>query len=56
MSSPTKEELPKIDENLKIELISEHHLKHTTVKEKIVLPTTEGSIVLKKLILSFDQL
>jgi hypothetical protein len=43
MSTPAKEELPKIDESLKKELTSEHCLKPTTTEEKNNLPTVEGN-------------
>jgi len=39
MSSPTKEDLPKIADTLKNELECEHHLKHADTEEKIVLPS-----------------
>ncbi|KPL97739.1 hypothetical protein NH340_JMT05402 [Sarcoptes scabiei] len=39
MSSPTKEELPKIAECLKSELVGEHKLKHAETQEKVVLPS-----------------
>ncbi|KAH9419437.1 thymosin beta cib [Dermatophagoides pteronyssinus] len=39
MSSPTKEELPRIDDCLKNELVGEHKLKHTETQEKVVLPS-----------------
>jgi len=39
--SPTKEELPKLANPLKTELIGEHHLKHADTQEKVVLPSAE---------------
>jgi len=41
MSSPTKEELPKIASTLKNELVAEHNLKHADTQEKVVLPSKE---------------
>lgn len=41
MSSPSKEELPKIDGGLKAELEADHSLKHAQTEEKIVLPSAE---------------
>ena len=43
MSTPTKEELPRIADTLKSELESEHKLKHTTTQEKVVLPSKTGT-------------
>ncbi|KAH9394730.1 hypothetical protein TYRP_004787 [Tyrophagus putrescentiae] len=39
MSTPTKEELPRIADTLKSELVGEHKLKHTVTEEKVVLPS-----------------
>jgi hypothetical protein len=61
MSSPTKEELPKIADKLKSELESEHKLKHTDTQEKLVLPSKEeinaekGQKELLKSIETFDK-
>lgn len=53
MSSPTKEELPKIADSLKSELESEHHLKHQQVNEKIVLPTKQGIVIVIVIVFSY---
>lgn len=42
MSSPAKEELPKIASDLKTELEQEHQLKPADTEEKVVLPSKEG--------------
>jgi hypothetical protein len=61
MSSPTKEELPKIADQLKSELESEHKLKHADTQEKLVLPSKEeinaekGQKELLKSIETFDK-
>ena len=39
MSTPTKEELPRIADTLKSELEGQIKLKHTETQEKVVLPT-----------------
>lgn len=44
MATPTKEELPRIDDCLKNELIGEHKLKHTETQEKVVLPSKTGML------------
>ena len=41
MSSPKKEELPKLANPLAKELTKEHVLSHVETEEKIVLPTKE---------------
>lgn len=43
MSTPTKEELPRIADTLKSELVGEHKLKHTVTEEKVVLPSKTGT-------------
>lgn len=42
MSSPQKEELPRIADVLKSELVGEHKLKPTETQEKVVLPSQSG--------------
>ena len=56
MSSPTKEELPKIADSLKSELESEHHLKHQQVNEKIVLPTKQGIVIVIVIVIVFSYM
>ena len=46
MSTPTKEELPRIADTLKSELESEHKLKHTNTDVKVVLPSKTGTYAL----------
>jgi len=41
MSSPSKEELPKIAVDLKSEIENEHKLKPAETEEKVVLPSKE---------------
>jgi len=43
MSTPTKEELPRIADTLKNELEGAHKLKHATTEEKVVLPSQSGT-------------
>lgn len=45
MSSPTKEELPRIADTIKSELLAEHKLKPTETQEKVVLPSQTGKFV-----------
>ena len=45
MSSPTKEDLPRIADGLKNELVGEHKLKHTETQEKVVLPSKTGMLI-----------
>ncbi|XP_015781873.1 thymosin beta [Tetranychus urticae] len=42
MSSPTKDDLKTIADELKSEITSEHHLKHAETKEKNSLPSKEA--------------
>lgn len=44
MSTPTKEDLPRIADTLKSELEGEHKLKHTETQEKVVLPSKTGEL------------
>lgn len=41
MSSPTKDELPRIADSLASEIAAEHKLKHADTQEKIILPSAE---------------
>jgi hypothetical protein len=42
MSSPTKDELKTIGDELKHEITAEHHLKHAETQEKNPLPSKEA--------------
>ena len=42
MSSPVKEDLPRLADQITAEIVGEHALKPTETHEKIVLPNAEG--------------